>query len=340
MAQTIIPYSPSYSAAQTGASVGGFLGYGNPQAPTSASTAGAAGVSVLPTTYSTPTTSPGSVQGASTSASGTGSGTTNNNANILAALMGQKQNYLNQADAAGTQATSDLGGSILDYLAGYKQQQTDINRQAQQNELARIQGNRGVLEQVGQGVQSGGVQLANMGASNSSATDALARAYSILGRQQMTGVGEQYAEGQNAVSNKESDLQTTVGTQQRHDEKAKIDAVNQITNNAQNQLSTLNTQLAYASLPDRVNIEQEIASVKAHALAQLSSYDTTLASGVAGVQPTSQATNQAAATQLLAQGTAPDNAFSFSTLPPAQLQGTGPVASSLPIFTTPKKQTA
>lgn len=254
----------------------------------------------------------------------------------------QHQNILGSENDAISNAGLGLNSNILDFLDSLKATQTGIDRQSVQNELAKKQGTASVLDAVGHGIKSGGVILANKNASNSSAGDALAAAYADIGRRQLSGVGNQYAQGQNAVQQSEADLATQEAGGVRQLQTSKTQVVNGIVGDAQTKLAALDGQIASANLPDRINIEAEKEQVRQTALSQLQQYDQLLSQGVAGITPATQAQNQAQAASMASAGTAPDNSFNFSTQMPAQFQSTGPFASDLPLFTTPgaKKQTA
>lgn len=233
------------------------------------------------------------------------------------------------------QNADSYNSSILDYLDQEKQQQGKVNNDAIQAELARQSGTAGVLDMVGKGIRSGGVILANDNASNSSAGDAIAKAYGQLGQQQQAGVNGQYATDQNNIQQEQGALDASNTTQARHDDENKTAIVNSIVNDATTKLTALNQAAATASLPDRVNIDQQIASVKAQALSALQNYDQTLSSGIAANAPTTTDANRASAAQLLAAGSAPAANYTADT--PAPLAQTGPFSSDLPIFTLPTK---
>lgn len=235
---------------------------------------------------------------------------------------------------------SGYKGSILDYLDSRRGQQNTINSDAVQNELARQTGMQGILDMVGNGVRSTGTVLANKNAGSSSAGDAIARAYGTLGRQQASGVGNQFAQGQNKVNTEQSNLSLADTSQQRHSSEDKTNTINTIVNNARSQLASLNQAASYASIPNRVDIESKIAQVKQQAMAALSSYDSSLTQGISGQTPLDSNGVRAQATSLATAGTAPSQPFNYTSEAPAQFQGTGQFASSLPIFIAPKKQTS
>lgn len=254
-------------------------------------------------------------------------------------FISAKNNALHSiTDIIGTNA-GDFGGSIQDYLDSRATQQKGINTDATQNELAREQGQQGILDMVGNGIKSGGVTLGNANAGSSSAAEALARAYGTIGRQQASSVGNQFAQGENKVQNEQDALTAADTTEARHVSQSKTDTINSIVNTARSQLAYLNQYAASASLPDRVDIEGQIAQVKQQALDALTKYDGTLSSGVGTQTPQTADQTRAAAQGLLTAGTAPDSQFDYTTDVPTQLQGSGDFASSLPIFLAPKKST-
>lgn len=234
-------------------------------------------------------------------------------------------------DAEGTAANAYQSG-ILDYIDTYKRGQIAIDRSSVQNELAREQGRLGILDMVGNGIRSGGVTLNNANAANSSASDMLAKAYGIMGRQEMTKVGNQYALGQNNIDAQQADLDTQADTFRRHAQESKVDSVNSLVASATQQLAQLNSAAMYANITDRVAIEQEKARIRDEAMAKLTGLDSTLSDGLGGIHPADAATNRAAAEKLLTAGTAPEKSFDYTSTVPANFQDTGPFAANLPIF--------
>lgn len=250
----------------------------------------------------------------------------------------QKSNVFGTARDAAANAGIGLNSSILNFVDTLKAGQNKVNNQAVQNELAKRQGTQGVLGMVGRGIQSGGVMLANKNASNSSAAGALARAYGDIGRRELSGVGTQYAQGQNAVQQAQVDVDTQRAAGVRNIGDSKTQAINQIVADARNQLAALDTAMAGASLPNRINIEAEKENVRNQAIQQLQQYDQLLNERVAGVQASSPEARRAEAARLATEGVAPESAFNFTNQIPGQFQNTGPFSSSLPIFTFPGRR--
>lgn len=240
------------------------------------------------------------------------------------------------------QNAEHYNNSILDYLDSARAGQKSIDSKAVQNELSKRQGTAGVLDMIGHGIRSGGVLLANKNASSSSATDALGRAYSDIGRRQQTGVNNQYEQGNNAIQDSQEAFNIQQQGALRGLGQNKNDIVNDIVNKAQDALTALNSSAQSATLPDRIDIESEKQRIKNAALGKLQQYDQTLNNGVASIRPQDATVNRTKAAALDTAGTAADNAFSYDAAIPAQFQDTGPFASELPIFTFPgsRKQTA
>lgn len=251
---------------------------------------------------------------------------------LVSGFNAQKGNIYGTANEAAANAGIGLNSSILDLLSALKSGQSKIDQQAVQNELAKKQGTAGVLGMVGRGIKSGGVTLANKNASNSSASEALARAYGDIGRRQLSSVGNQYAQGQDAVATAQADFEQQRAGQIRHIGENKAQVVNNIVADARDKLAALDGQIASANLPNRINIEQEKEAIRQAALNQLQQYDQALSQGVAGINPTSIDARRGKAAELANAGTAPENAFNYTTQTPVQFQDTGPFASGLPIF--------
>lgn len=248
-------------------------------------------------------------------------------------FQAQKGNIYGTANDAASNAGIGLRGSILDFVDSLRSGQRAVDNKAVQNELSRRQGQAGVMGMVGRGIQSGGVQLANKNATNSSASGALAKAYGDIGRRELTSVGNQYELGQRDVGLAQEDLeqQRASGIRRIGDSKEQI--VNGIVAEARNSLAALDSQIAGASLPDRIAIEQEKQAVRDQVVGQLSQYDQLLANEAGGVRASSTEDRRGEAARLANLGTAAEDAFSYTDAVPAEFQNTGPFASNLPIFT-------
>lgn len=238
-------------------------------------------------------------------------------------------------NAAAASSAAQQATSINDYIDSLKANQVNLDNQSVQNQLAKTTGTNSILDQVGAGIRSGGVTLANDNASNSSAADAIAKAYAQLGRGQLGSVNEQYAQGENTVQQGETAMQTDIANHIRDLPAAKTQIINNIVSDAQQKLGAIDQAMAYMSLPDRVDMEAEKAQITQSVTSQLASLDQLLAQGTASVTPASSTDIATKANALAQAGTAPDNAFSYSTEMPTTLQSTGPSTSDIPLYTVP-----
>ena len=260
-------------------------------------------------------------------------GSTQNYQNTLNERNLQKGNIFSSAlDAAGS-AGLGIKNSILDYVDSLRSGQNKINEAGIQNEMAKKQGTAGVLDMVGRGIKSGGVMLANKNAGDSSAAGALANAYGEMGRKQLSNVGNQYELQNRNIGLQQTDLDTQRAAGARKIGDSKTQVINNIVLDARNQLAALDTAGLNASLPERIQIEQEKQNIKDQVSGQLQQYDQMLAEQSAGVKSTSTEQRRGEAARLAALGQAPTGSFQYTSEAPAQWAGTGPFASELPIYT-------
>lgn len=228
--------------------------------------------------------------------------------------------------------------TVKDFGTNVERGQTHLNESFDQNELARIEGGRGVQDMVGTGVRSAGVVIGNKpGASTSSARDAIARAYSQIGQREMNKVGNQFEKGQHDIGIQQDDFNSQVSTDARHLSENKVKIVNDIATEAASKIASLNAAAASASLDDRMDIEAEKARVKNEALATLSQLDSVIADYSAKAHPNDRPTRIAHATQMANAGQVAANPFNFTADVPQQFQNTGQFESGLPLFQAPRK---
>lgn len=243
------------------------------------------------------------------------------------------------AGNAASNSAGDLKTSILQYIDSLRGNQVGRNNQTVQNYLAKQQGAQSISDMVGQGIRSGGVTLNNQNAGDSSAAGAIANAYGQLGRGQLSSVGNQFAQAQDQVQQGATADQVALANKLRDLPQAQSDIVNSIVSDAQQKLGAIDQQMAYMSLPDRVDMEAQKQQITNDVLGKLQGFDQILSSGgSAALTPEDQNTSVQRAGALFSAGTAPSNAFQFSDVAPAQLQGSGASPSQLPIFTLPNKK--
>jgi hypothetical protein len=254
----------------------------------------------------------------------------------------QKQGIQSSANAAGDQTASQYNRSILDFLDSNRLGQQQIDQRGVNNELAKQQGVQGVLGMVGRGIRSSSTMLNNKNAGDSSAAGAIANAYGQIGRGELANVGNQYEQGNQGIQQDQDAFAVQQASGIRGLQGSKEDSVNAIVNDARNQFAALDAQIAGASLPDRIAIEQEKEAIRSQILGKLQAFDQQLASGVQGIQASSGDQRREKAAQLGRAGTSlGEGAFNFATQAPAQFQGNAPSGGNLPLFTLPRsKRTA
>lgn len=253
----------------------------------------------------------------------------------------QHQNILGSANEAGDAYGSQYGRGITTFLENARLGQNALDLKGAKNELAKSQGVNGVLGMVGRGVKSAGVMLAGKNAGNSSAAGALAAAYGDQGRRQLGSIGNQYEMGNQELATDQNafDVQSQQGVRELQGKKD--DFINSTVLDARNQLASLDSQIAGKSLPQRIAIEQEKEQIKQTLLQKLQGFDTQLTQGRAGIQAQGIDQRREAAGNMARAGQSLGaDAFNYTTEVPGQLQGSGPFASELPLFTLGKRRVA
>lgn len=242
--------------------------------------------------------------------------------NILGDIMNSGNNYLQTGR-----------NNILDFINGLKTNQQGLDTQRSNAVLGKNQSLGGIQNMVGQGIRSFGVNLANRNASDSSAALAGAQAYGRMGNQQSQDVNQQYGLTNANLDVAQQGLDTGRESGLRKFDTEKEQTINNLTNYAQQQFATLNSQAEGAGIMDRIAIEQEKENIKNQLIQQLAELD---ARGQAAtVNPMDQMAVQNKAAQLgqLGQG---GTQFDFGMASPAQLQ-TGAQISQLPIYSNRRK---
>lgn len=245
----------------------------------------------------------------------------------------QKNNIYSTATDAANNYGLGYKNSVLDFIDSLKTGQMSIDNKAVNNVLAKQRGTADILGMVNRGISSGGVLLANKNASDSSAAGAIARAYGNIGQRQQSNVNNQFELGNRDISQAQANFDMQEQSGVRNLTTSKEQAINTIVADARNQLASLDAQMANASLPGRIAIENEKEAIRQKVIGQLSQYDAALSSGTAAIHPMDQNARIAEATRLASLGQAPSTQFNYTTDTPVQFQNTGPFASELPIFT-------
>lgn len=232
-----------------------------------------------------------------------------------------------------------LDTAIKQFGLQTRQAQDAINQKGIQNEASKRAGTADILSMVGRGIRSGGVTLANKNASNSSAADAIARAYGDIGQREQSKVNNQYALANEDIGSQQKALQDQENLYRDATyANNKEQIIGGIVQSAQGQLAELDNALRGASLPDRIAIENEKAKVRDMARGELQKYDVLLNQELASAHANSQDENRAKATELSQLGQAPAGQFQYNTEAPAQFQGQAPAGGNLPLFSLRKNQ--
>lgn len=255
---------------------------------------------------------------------------------LVSGFNTQKSNIYGTAGEAAVSQGVGLKGSILDFIDSLRSGQSRLDTQGINNEMALRQGREGIMGMVGRGIRSGGTLLANKNAADSSAASAIARAYGDIGRRQLSSVGNQYELENRNIQQGQTDLETQRSAGVRRIQDAKTQTINNLVLDARNKFAALDAQIAEASLPDRINIEQAKEQVRQDVLSKLAFLDQELANQ-SNIQPTSLEARRAEATRLAGAGQAPADSFNFTDQFPAQFQGGG-LPSELPLFVLPRNR--
>lgn len=226
----------------------------------------------------------------------------------------------------------DYGAGVRDLVQGYKSGQDTLNRAGAQNDLSKIQGTQNVMGMVNRGIASGRSLLANKNASDSSAAGAIANAYGKIGQGELSKVGNQYALTGEDIARQQQTFDESMTNKYADIARNKENTVNQLVMAAKDQISTLNAQMANASIPDRIALEQEAARLKGELLGKLQKFDGDLASAKSNNTAWDPNARRAEALRLSQAGVAASNPFQFSQEAPLQAQP-GPDVGNLPIYT-------
>lgn len=210
--------------------------------------------------------------------------------------------------------------------------QDAINSTRENTALNLRRGMSGIVNSVRQGVKSGGVQLANMNASDSGAAEALARAYAELGNKQTISVRDQAA-----TENRGTDVQQKALTLQEQNALADFNQyrtteTDRISNDLYNQLRVLDANASAQGVSGRVDFSVRDKLIN-DAIAKLNDIDKSTQSSLAGTVAETPDQIAAAAARLDAAGAQGGNPFSVA--PASNAVSTSPAYSStggLPIY--------
>jgi hypothetical protein len=246
----------------------------------------------------------------------------------------QKSSILDSVGSAIGTAGNRFQSGIDQFLNKYKTSQRGINEGGINASLDKQRSGQNILDMVGRNIRSGNVMLANKNAADSSAAGALSRAYGDSGRRQMAGVGNQYETKQREIGLQQQDLLDQANLYKSEFGREKEDAVAGIVDSARQQLNALNEAMIGASLPDRIEIQNEIDSIRQNALTKLNAYDKKISSGLGkfkGISRDEQ--NRLAAERSVAGYQAGDNMFDYENIDTGQFEDSGALPSDFPLYT-------
>lgn len=258
--------------------------------------------------------------------------------NLVSGFNTQKQGILDSANQWGDNSAYGYQRSAEEGIRNLQQGQSAIDRKSTQNEASKISAGRGILDMVGRNIRSSGVMLGNRNAGRSSAAGRLAQLYGQQGRNQMSNVGNQYSSNAADIA-LDQDAQNWNQSKAYGDYRNKLmQDVNGTVESAKQQLTALDAQMANASLPDRIAIQQEADAIRSGIMGKLQQYDTQFQTGVSGIRAAGRNTNITNANSQLAAGQADPNLFNYEDQGPTSIQSVGGNSDSLPIYLRNKKR--
>lgn len=257
---------------------------------------------------------------------------------LMAGFDRQQQNIYGTAYDAARTGGIGLRSSILDLVDSLKTGQTSIDERAINNYMAKRQGTQDITSMVGRGIRSGGVMLGNKNAVDSSASEALARAYGDIGRRQLSDVGNQFALEKRQIGLSQDDLDRQQQTGVRKIRESKSMVINNILAEARNKLGALDAAMVDADITKKINIDREKQKIKGRLVDILQQYDSMLSNRVGAINPMGEGGRISEATRLAGLGQAPENAFDFTSSAPANFQQTGASPSGLPLYALPRNR--
>lgn len=254
----------------------------------------------------------------------------------LAGLNEAKNNIFSNFNVGADKMAYDYRTGVEDTIRGLRDNQNALNVRGAQNELAKMQGRQGVLGMVSRGVNSVGTMLGNRNAGDSSAAQTLAQVYGQMGTQEMNKIGNQYAMQNEELGRLQATQDENMATKTARLRENKDVLVNELVSKTRASLAALNAEMANASVPDRIALEQESARIKNELLGRLQQFDSQLASAPSNIRANSPEARMAEAQRMAAQGQEAANPFDFNQVD-TQMQS-GPFSGNLPLFTYPRNK--
>ncbi len=259
---------------------------------------------------SAPTTQP-------TTTAGAGSAQATADAQKRTNLLNQIQVGLEGIQQGGSTTLRDVGNTYAtnsrNAVQGIQSSQDAINRARENTALNLRRGMSGITDSIRQGLRSGSVQLANMNASDSGASEALARAYARLGNQQSGDIRNQAF-----TQNRETDFQQKSLDQQEQNALAdfaiyRATEMDRVSNDLYNQLRVLDSNASAEGAKGKVDFGLRDRLIN-EAIARLNQIDQQTTQQLSGVNPLSQDQISATAAQLDTAGATGGSPFSVDQI--------------------------
>ena len=223
-----------------------------------------------------------------------------------------QQGYTDAANQSATDVRNKYQGDVQKFLATIQNGQDDINSGMANNALNLRRSMANIAGGIRQGIKSGGVQLANMNATDSGAADAMARAYATMGNQQA-------GDANNEAALKEAELNTQqVKLNRDRDEgvagfdRERDAEVNRIRGDLRNKLAILDAQGAAEGVNGVVDMGI-VDRVINQAVAQLAAVDQMRGQRLAGINALDKAGANAKAAEMDVAGMEGTSPFSAGT---------------------------
>lgn len=220
--------------------------------------------------------------------------------------------YTDAANQSATDVRNKYQSDVQKFLATIQNGQDDINGGMANNALNLRRSMSNIAGGIRQGIKSGGVQLANMNATDSGAADAMARAYATMGNQQA-------GDANNEAALKEAELTTNqVKLNRDRDEgvagfdRERDAEVNRIRGDLRNKLAILDAQGAAEGVNGAVDMGI-VDRVISQAVQQLAAVDAMRNQRLGGVQALDKAGANAKAAEMDVAGMEGTSPFSAGT---------------------------
>lgn len=213
----------------------------------------------------------------------------------------------------------------------YKLNMQGLNNKYTDAEAGKMSAYSGIMDMINRGVTSAGTMLANKNASSSSAADAIARAYAMLGQREAQGVAQDYTTDIRDLGLELGALKASKDTFEQGVNTGVESKVAEIVGDARNKLISLNEIYADAGLSDRLQVEQLKEEIRGNANKALEGLLGYAQNTYKGVNPYTQQQRIGAANKLRESGGL-GTAYDYTTQAPMGMASSNVNASSLPLY--------